>query len=467
MLIAAPSRSSAAMVRPRGSGRRRHRRGWAGRPAGCPTEMPRSCSAMITALATLSVPVTRTRSPAIDAECTSGSARRTARSNGVDGRKLIRWSACTLAARPSGVSAAMTRPWSMTTTRSQSRSASSMKCETNSKVTPAAAQVLQQVPHLAAGDRVQAGGELVQDRHLRVADQRERDRQPLLLPAGELREVGLALLDETQALEQLTGIVRLGVEAGVQVEGLDDAHLVRQPGLLQLDADHLPERGLLLGRVHAGDADAAAVALAQPTDALDRRRLPRPVGPQNAEDLPRLHREAHTVHHACARRRPSKVGHLDHGHERNSPATGAKPGDGSPERPELDDALRQPARLRRGEIPARGLAPDVPGVTDDHRMTVRRREPASAARPVRKTFSDRSLAPGAACPVLSVEPDGLAVRGKGGRPPEAESTRRECRCHRPGGARCSACRWCVSRRRERTARHRLAGVKAARIDTTS
>ena len=50
------------------------------------------------------------------------------------------------------------------------------------------ADALDQVPRVPAGLRVQSGGQLVEDRDPRVPDERERDRQPLLLAAGELAE---------------------------------------------------------------------------------------------------------------------------------------------------------------------------------------------------------------------------------------------------------------------------------------
>jgi len=50
------------------------------------------------------------------------------------------------------------------------------------------AHALDQLPGVVPGLRVQAGGELVQHRHAWVADQCQRDGQPLLLAAGELAE---------------------------------------------------------------------------------------------------------------------------------------------------------------------------------------------------------------------------------------------------------------------------------------
>ena len=82
---------------------------------------------------------------------------------------------CSGAARdtnPAGVSSATTRPASMTAMRSQSRSASSMKCVTSTTVTPLFAHLLDQVPGLPARVGIESRGQLIEDRHLWAADQR-------------------------------------------------------------------------------------------------------------------------------------------------------------------------------------------------------------------------------------------------------------------------------------------------------
>ena len=66
----------------------------------------------------------------------------------------------------------------------------------------AVADVLDELPGVAPGLRVEAGRELVEDRDLRVADERERDREPLLLAARQLAERGLALVGEPEIVEQ-------------------------------------------------------------------------------------------------------------------------------------------------------------------------------------------------------------------------------------------------------------------------
>jgi len=69
------------------------------------------------------------------------------------------------------------------------------------------------VPGVAARLRVQPGGQLVEDRDLRVADEGERDRQPLLLAAGQLREPGTELVGEAQLADQRVPVGGRGLNA--------------------------------------------------------------------------------------------------------------------------------------------------------------------------------------------------------------------------------------------------------------
>lgn len=57
---------------------------------------------------------------------------------------------------------------------------------------PARPHLLDELPGVPPGLRVQAGGELVEHRHPRVPDQGQRDRQPLLPAARQLAEPGPA-----------------------------------------------------------------------------------------------------------------------------------------------------------------------------------------------------------------------------------------------------------------------------------
>ena len=136
-----------------------------------------------------------------------------------------------------GVSRAAIRPLSITAIRSHSRCASSMKWVTSRTVTPLRADVLDELPGVAAGARVEPGGQLVEDDDPGVADQRERDEQALLLAAGELAEPGGQLGGQAEAFGERAPVGRVRVEGGVQLQRLADGELGLQLALLELGAE--------------------------------------------------------------------------------------------------------------------------------------------------------------------------------------------------------------------------------------
>jgi hypothetical protein len=86
---------------------------------------------------------------------------------------------------------------------------------------------------------LRARGQLVEEHHLRVSDQGQRDEKALLLAAGELGEPGVRLPGQPPAPEQLAPVGRVRVEGGVQLERLAHPQLLLELALLQLDADPL------------------------------------------------------------------------------------------------------------------------------------------------------------------------------------------------------------------------------------
>ena len=93
---------------------------------------------------------------------------------------------------PAGVSMATTRPSRNTATRSARRSASSMRWVTSRIVTPRSRidSMTRQVSRRACGSR--PGRQLVEDGDPRPPDEGQRDRQPLLLAAGQVPIGGVA-----------------------------------------------------------------------------------------------------------------------------------------------------------------------------------------------------------------------------------------------------------------------------------
>src|SRR6478609_3912635 len=145
--------------------------------------------------------------------------------------------------------------------------------------------------------RVEGGGGLVEEHHLRLHRQRAGDRDALLLAAGELGGVLLGLVADAHAVEQLAGLLLgLGLAhaadldraerdvledrlVGEEVEALEDhADLGAQGG----------ERLALLREVLAIEGDRSLVDRLQPVDRAAERGLARAGRPDHDHDLAAL-----------------------------------------------------------------------------------------------------------------------------------------------------------------------------------
>ena len=159
----------------------------------------------------------------------------------------------------------------------------------------AGAHAAHQFPDGAAGLRVESGGQLVEEHHLRVVDERQGDQQPLLLAARQRHEPGVALVAQAELLEQAVAVDGGAVERCPQPDGLAHRDALLELRLLQLHADPLLQRPHVAHRIEPQHADDAAVGRAQPFDALHRGGLAGAVGADEAEDLALVDVEAHTV----------------------------------------------------------------------------------------------------------------------------------------------------------------------------
>ena len=289
------------------------------------------------------MPVTTSWPPARSTEVTSGSAASTAWSRGADGRNRIRCRSSTLATSPAGESSATRRPESITASRSQSRSASSMKCVTSTIVTPRSRipSMRSHASRRACGSRPVVSSSSTATLGLPTSASAIDSR--CFCPPDSRRNWVSSLSVRLQGVDQLPPVGRLAVEGAVQLHRLADLELVGQLALLQLRAEQLPQLTGVASRVDATDPDGPAVRGAQPLDTLDGRGLAGPVGPQDAEDLARLDGEADPVHRGVVAVALDEAVYLDDCHTRSVPcaprsridhAATAGPGpDGSADQP--------------------------------------------------------------------------------------------------------------------------------------
>ncbi len=156
-------------------------------------------------------------------------------------------------------------------------------------------ELLDEVPQLAARLRVEPGGGLVEKEEIRIADERARERQPLLLSARERDHARIALLLELHERDHLLRRRTAIEEAAEQPQGLEDGQLVGELRLLQLDAQPLAQRLRVRRPPQPENFDVTRVRLGQPLADLDRRRLAGAVRTEQAEALPGRHVEVDAV----------------------------------------------------------------------------------------------------------------------------------------------------------------------------
>ena len=152
------------------------------------------------------------------------------------------------------------------------------------------AQLGDEVPHGAAGDRVEADRRLVEDQQPRAVDERLRELQPPDHAARVRRDHAVGVLEHPGRLER--PVDPPGPLGPRDVEEAREQHRVLAPGeralgreLLGDVADQPPDRHALARDVvaeHVGDAGRDPQ---QRGEDADRRRLARAVGAEEAEHL--------------------------------------------------------------------------------------------------------------------------------------------------------------------------------------
>ena len=125
-----------------------------------------------------------------------------------------------------------------------------------------------QLPDCTPRLRVQTGRQLVEKHDFRIVDESERDEEPLLLPARQRHEPGVALVCEPELLEQAFAIGhRPSIERGPQVDRLPHFDALLELRFLQLHADSILQPIDIANRIQRQHADRSAV---RPSAALRR-----------------------------------------------------------------------------------------------------------------------------------------------------------------------------------------------------
>jgi hypothetical protein len=142
------------------------------------------------------------------------------------------------------------------------------------------------LPERPSRGRIHARRRLVEEDDLGVVHERERDGQPLSLAPGQVPGLRLALLAEVEEVDQLGSRPPAPAEERrEQVEELGDGQPRVERRGLERDPDPVLDRVRVARGIDPEDARLAGIGRPEALQDLDRRRLPRPVGAEEPEDL--------------------------------------------------------------------------------------------------------------------------------------------------------------------------------------
>ena len=229
------------------------------------------------------------RSAAISLQRGHRRARRRAASSSVTSSR----SPPTRSLSSSEVPSAITLPWSITTIRSASRSASSRYCVVSSTVVPCRDALLDHLPEAEPAARVQPGGRLVQEQHGRAEDERGGQVQPPA-HAARVRLRRAARAASVRSKRSSSSSARLRASARAQVVEPPDHLEVLEAGQVLVDRRVLPgEPDLRAQRVRVACTTSSPATRALPPSGLSsvaRIRtavvLPAPFGPSRPSTVP-------------------------------------------------------------------------------------------------------------------------------------------------------------------------------------
>jgi hypothetical protein len=146
-------------------------------------------------------------------------------------------------------------------------------------------ELLDQIPKLAAGLRVQAGGGLIEKKKIGIADERASERETLFLAARKISDARILFFFELHEFDGFGGARPFLKKAAEQAERFEDGQLFRELGILQLNAEPLTKLPGIGIPMETKQFDVAGIGSSQAFANLDGCCFARPVWPEKAEAL--------------------------------------------------------------------------------------------------------------------------------------------------------------------------------------
>ena len=177
---------------------------------------------------------------------------------------------------------------------------------------------LDPLPEVVARLGIQPRGGFIQKQQLGIAEQGQRQQQPLTLSAGELAAVSVDKLAEGAQLDEQLPRQGVGVEAGEQAQGVPYRQKILQRRVLKLDAD---ARAVIGATGGAMKQDLATVRGEDPLQQLYGGGLARPVRTEQAKTAAGGDGKAEPVHRLHAGEVLDKVNDFEDGRHDLSPGS--------------------------------------------------------------------------------------------------------------------------------------------------
>ena len=148
---------------------------------------------------------------------------------------------------------------------------------------------------VARASGIHARGRLVEDDDLGPPDERQREPEPLAFATRQPSVARVRHRPQSDQVEQLVGVARVGVEPAVLPERLARPRPRVDAAVLEHQPDPCPQRRTARRRIQPEHTGPSAVGAAIALDDLDRGRLARAVGTEQGDELAGRHRQRHAV----------------------------------------------------------------------------------------------------------------------------------------------------------------------------
>ena len=214
----------------------------------------------------------------------------------------------------------------MMTTRSASRCTSSSSWLVRITQTPSDRRPATTSRTAIRPSWVDSGRRLVEEGDARPADERQREREPLLLATRQSLVGRPRNRPEPDEVDQLVGVARVVVIGGEEPDSALGAHDRVHAATLQHDADPGRELRVIGPGVEPEDPHRAGVGTSVALEGLDGRGLACAVGAEESDDLASVGVEADPVDRDQTAVADHEVVDLDGGHAERLPAPALRSG---------------------------------------------------------------------------------------------------------------------------------------------